>query len=72
MHHQEVVVERLLTFDQLEERTGIPAGTWRYWRHVGEGPESFRIGRRVYVPESKYQEWFDQMTASQHDEQLAG
>lgn len=24
-----------------------PAETVRYWRHVGKGPASFKIGRRV-------------------------
>jgi prophage regulatory protein len=26
--------------------TGIPASTWRYWAMIGEGPKSFKIGRR--------------------------
>jgi hypothetical protein len=30
----------------LEELTSIPAGTWRYWASVGQGPPSFRLGRR--------------------------
>lgn len=64
-------MERLLTFAEIAEKTGIPEGTLRYWRHVGDGPESFRIGRRVYVPESKYKEWFEQMTAPQRGGQVA-
>jgi hypothetical protein len=30
----------------LEELTSIPATTWRYWASVGQGPASFRVGRR--------------------------
>jgi hypothetical protein len=30
----------------LEELTGTPASTWRYWAVNGEGPPSFRLGRR--------------------------
>ena len=31
---------------QLEEMTGTPQSTWRYWAHIGEGPPSFKLGRR--------------------------
>lgn len=31
----------------LEKLTGIPASTWRYWVLTGEGPESFKLGRRA-------------------------
>jgi prophage regulatory protein len=30
----------------LEELTGTPASTWRYWAHIGSGPTSFKLGRR--------------------------
>lgn len=30
----------------LQELTGIPASTWRYWAHIGTGPASFKLGRR--------------------------
>lgn len=30
----------------LEGLTGIKASTWRYWASVGEGPASFKMGRR--------------------------
>lgn len=30
----------------LEQMTGTPASTWRYWAYVGTGPASFKIGRR--------------------------
>lgn len=60
-------MERLLTFAQISEQTGIPEATLRYWRHLGQGPESFRIGRRVYVPESKYREWYEEMTKTSRE-----
>ncbi len=31
---------------ELEELTGTKASTWRYWASVGEGPPSFKLGRR--------------------------
>ncbi|KZM76159.1 helix-turn-helix transcriptional regulator [Nocardia terpenica] len=30
----------------LEALTGIPEATWRWWAHIGSGPESFKMGRR--------------------------
>jgi prophage regulatory protein len=35
-----------LNSTQLEELTGTPASTWRYWAHIGTGPASFKLGRR--------------------------
>ncbi len=36
----------------------VPA-TVRYWRHVGKGPRSFRVGRRVLYRESDVKAWLD-------------
>lgn len=47
----------LLTAAQLQERFGIPSGTWLNWAHKGEGPKSFRVGRRRYWRESLVLEW---------------
>ena len=30
----------------LEQMTGTPASTWRYWAHIGTGPASLQAGRR--------------------------
>ena len=30
----------------LEQLTGIPASTWRYWAINDTGPRSFKLGRR--------------------------
>ncbi|TCJ94611.1 helix-turn-helix transcriptional regulator [Nocardia alba] len=32
-----------------EALTGIPEGTWRWWAHVGKGPDSFKLGARRRV-----------------------
>lgn len=39
----------LLTTHQVEQEFGIPEGTLRYWRHLGIGPASFRLGRKKVV-----------------------
>ena len=51
--------ERYLTTRQVSERTGIPEGTLRFWRHGGtEGPRSHTLGRkRVVYPLSSLNEW---------------
>ena len=43
---------RLLTLDEAAAFLNTPAATLRYWRHLGIGPDGFRLGRRVmYWPE---------------------
>lgn len=50
--------EQYLSTKQVSERVGIPLGTLRYWRHVGEGPESMVMGRkRVVYKLSRLNEW---------------
>lgn len=36
-----------LTTEEVGELMRTPAETVRYWRHVGKGPRSFKVGRRV-------------------------
>lgn len=47
----------ILTVSQVSDETGVPAGTLRYWRHINEGPESFRLGRRVVYKRSAVDAW---------------
>ncbi|WP_084506667.1 helix-turn-helix transcriptional regulator [Nocardia violaceofusca] len=41
--------EMYLRAKQCEALTGIPEATWRWWAHVGYGPESFKMGPRRRV-----------------------
>lgn len=51
-------MEQYLTTKQVSELTGIPEGTFRFWRHRGEGPRSHTLGRkRVVYPLSGLNEW---------------
>lgn len=34
--------------------------TVRYWRHVGRGPTSFKVGRRVLYAREDVERWLDQ------------
>ncbi len=46
-----------LDADDLEELTGTKASTWRYWATVGEGPASFKLGRRRVWKRSAVLAW---------------
>jgi predicted DNA-binding transcriptional regulator AlpA len=57
-------MERLLTMPEVAEITRRPVDTLRYWRARGEGPPSFRCGRRVVYREADVASWIeDQRTA---------
>jgi excisionase family DNA binding protein len=51
---------RLLTLDEVAERTRTPLATLRYWRHRGEGPPTFKLGRRVVAREEDVDAWIDE------------
>ena len=56
---------RLLTMIEVAEITRTPIDTLRYWRHLGSGPSSFRLGRRVMYVEADVEQWIaDQRSAS--------
>lgn len=38
---------RFITTTELAEMLRVPPETVRYWRHMGKGPKSFKIGRQV-------------------------
>lgn len=40
--------------------TRIPTNTLRYYRSVGKGPRSFRLGSRVVYSEDAVQEWISE------------
>lgn len=46
----------------------LPVATLRYWRHVGEGPKSFKIGRRVVYRRADVEAWL----ASQYETTVRG
>ena len=37
--------------------------TVRYWRHVGKGPVSFKLGRRVLYARADVEAWIDEAKA---------
>jgi hypothetical protein len=39
--------DEMLTLQEACRFLRVPEGTLRYWRHLGAGPRSFKIGRHV-------------------------
>jgi excisionase family DNA binding protein len=49
----------LLTITEAAELLRAPVATLRYWRHLGTGPASFRLGRRVLYLRKDLHAWID-------------
>jgi excisionase family DNA binding protein len=49
----------LLTIAEAAELLRAPVATLRYWRHLGTGPASFRLGRRVLYRRDDLHAWID-------------
>ena len=52
--------DRLLTITEVAEILRVPVGTLRYWRHLGTGPESFKLGRGIRYSLSEVQRWLNE------------
>jgi predicted DNA-binding transcriptional regulator AlpA len=53
------VDDDLLTMIEVAAIIRAPVATLRYWRHLGTGPHSFRIGRTVRYWRSDVLQWLD-------------
>jgi len=58
-------MSRLLMLHEVAERTRMPLATLRYWRHRGEGPRTFKLGRRVVAREEDVEAWIAEAAAQQ-------
>ena len=60
-----VIGEReYFTSKDLEKLTGTKASTWRYWDSVGQGPPSFKLGRRRVWRRSSVLAWLVEREAA--------
>lgn len=55
-----------LTTAEVGELIRRPAETLRYWRWRGEGPPSFKIGRRVLYDRDELKAWIDAQKRNGH------
>jgi DNA-binding transcriptional MerR regulator len=51
---------KLLTTAEVAERLRKPVSTLRYYRHIGIGPRSARVGRTVVYDEADVDAWVDE------------
>lgn len=51
---------KYLTISEVAELVRAPIETVRYWRHVGKGPKSFKVGRRVLYAIEDVEAWIAQ------------
>lgn len=54
----------LLTITEAAELLRTPVATLRYWRHLGTGPSSFRVGRGVRYWRHEILTWLNQQSQS--------
>ena len=52
----------LLTITEAAVIVRAPVATLRYWRHVGTGPRSFRLGKRVVYKAEDIRTWIDEQS----------
>jgi excisionase family DNA binding protein len=56
------VGERLMSITDLSEMLGVPIHTLYRWRHKGEGPVGYRIGRHVKYRRATVEAWLETRT----------
>ena len=57
-------MSKLLLMPEVAEETRTPIDTLRYWRHVGEGPPSFKLGRRVMYRAEDVAKWIEEQATA--------
>ena len=50
---------RLMTLNEVSDLLGIPVATLYRWRHRGEGPPGYRIGRHVRFRRAAVEAWIE-------------
>jgi predicted DNA-binding transcriptional regulator AlpA len=58
------VDDDLLTIAEVASIVRAPIATLRYWRNLGTGPRSFRLGRRVVYRAGDLQAWIDMLASN--------
>lgn len=57
--------EDLLRTRDVSQLLGVPENTLRWWRYIGVGPQSFRLGpRRVVYRRSSVEDWLAEQEAA--------
>lgn len=57
-------MEEILFTSDVSRRIGVPEATLRYWRHLGIGPKSFKLGpRKVAYLGKDLENWIEEQYA---------
>jgi predicted DNA-binding transcriptional regulator AlpA len=59
------VAAELLTLAEAAAVLRTPVATLRYWRHLGVGPDGFRLGRRVVYRREDVNRWLAEQQQAQ-------
>lgn len=62
----------LLTVPEVASLVRAPESTVRYWRHMGTGPKSFKVGRRVMFRQEDVEAWLEEQYAADGQAQRVG
>ena len=54
--------DELLTMAEVSDLIRVPVATLRYWRHLGCGPRSFKVGRTVRYWRSYVYQWLEEQS----------
>jgi len=54
----------LVLIPEASERLRVSEATLRYWRHLGTGPKSIKVGRRVMYREDDLEAWLDEQATA--------
>ena len=49
----------ILYQEELAEKLRRPVATLRYWRHINQGPKSFKVGGRVAYKLEDVESWIE-------------
>ncbi len=60
------VDDDLLTMAEVAAIVRAPVATLRYWRHLGTGPRSFRVGRGVRYWRTDVSAWLEHQQQEDH------
>jgi DNA-binding transcriptional MerR regulator len=55
----------MLTLAEAAALLRTPVATLRYWRHLGTGPDGFRLGRRVVYRREDLDRWLAEQQQAQ-------
>jgi predicted DNA-binding transcriptional regulator AlpA len=57
-------VSDLMTVEEFAAKIKRPVATVRWWRSIGQGPKSGKLGRRVVYRTSDVEEWLESSLAA--------